>query len=58
MKRTIRVYKPCDYCLGTGLDESGQYTINCIYCDGRGETIEKVYKEVNMNDVKLPAGRD
>ena len=54
--RTIKVYKPCELCGGTGLEQVGGYTSGCRNCLGKGETLEKEYREVNMNDVKLPTG--
>lgn len=57
MKRTIKVYKPCELCEGTGLTEVNGYIENCPHCLGHGENIEKVYKDVNINELELPAGR-
>ena len=54
-KRTIKVYKPCEDCEGTGLvaNYNGVMT-ECLTCLGHGEVVENVYREVDMNDVKLP----
>ena len=56
--RTIKVYKPCGNCEGTGLTEVNGYIENCPHCLGHGENIEKVYKDVNINELELPTGRD
>lgn len=58
MKRTIKVLKPCETCEGDGLvDNSNGIKTECLTCLGYGEVLENVYKDVNMDDVKLPSGR-
>ena len=52
--RTIRVYKPCETCGGTGLEYMEGYATDCDVCQGYGETLEKVYKDVNINELELP----
>ena len=56
-KRTIRVYKPCEYCEGTGLIEDGAGTWDCRVCSGYGEVLENVYKDVKLDGRELPSGR-
>ena len=56
-KRTIRVYKPCEYCEGTGLESDGAGTWDCRICLGHGEVLEIEYKDVNVNEFELPSGR-
>ncbi len=57
MKRTIKVYKPCDTCEGTGLvDNSNGIKTECLTCLGYGEVVENIYREVDINDIKLPTG--
>ena len=55
-KRTIRIYKPCELCEGTGLEQIEGYTSDCRNCLGHGDTLEKVYKDVNMDELELPTG--
>lgn len=55
MKRTIKVLKPCDTCEGTGLvDNSNVIKTECLTCLGYGEVVENIYREVDINDIKLP----
>ena len=54
-KRTIKVYKPCENCNGTGLvDNSNGIKTECLTCLGYGEVVENIYREVDINDIKLP----
>ena len=52
--RTIRVYKPCETCGGTGLEYMEGYATDCDVCQGHGETLEIERKDVLLNDIKLP----
>ena len=53
-KRTIRIYKQCEDCKGTGLITEHDRIFDCRTCQGYGETLEKVYKDVNINELELP----
>ena len=54
-KRTIKVYKPCESCKGTGLvDNSNGIKTECLTCLGYGEVVENIYKDVNVDEFELP----
>ena len=52
--KTIRVYKQCENCGGRGLVDQDGRTFDCRTCQGYGETLDKVYKDVNVDECKLP----
>ena len=54
-KRTIKVYKPCENCKGSGLvDNSNGIKTECLTCLGYGEVVENIYKDVNVDEFELP----
>ena len=51
--RIIKTYKPCEQCLGTGIEtngrifrEEGYQSWECRVCDGHGEILLNVRKEI------------
>lgn len=56
-KRTIKIFKPCELCKGTGLEHIEGYTSDCRNCLGHGEVLESVRKDVDMDEFELPARR-
>ena len=56
--RTIRVYKSCENCGGTGIETSDIGTFDCDRCQGMGEVLEMEKKDVIIDELKLSTGRD
>ena len=56
-ENSANLFYESEYCEGTGLIEDGAGTWDCRICLGHGKVLENEYREVDMNDVKLPSRR-
>ena len=52
--RTIRVYKPCEQCKGTGLLKVEGRTLDCHICQSYGEVLEIERRDVPVDEFELP----